>query len=103
MVEQLMLLLVIFSMTALFLILVFQSLRHAGTTKTGSRLMLGGLAVFLFSIPSCAGCSIAMSAVGSPFTDAWAGFWFYWTAVSLLAIFSGLVLKLAGNNPPTNH
>ena len=42
-----MMLLVIFSMTALFLIWVFQSLRHAGTTKTGSRLMLMGLAVFL--------------------------------------------------------
>ena len=97
--QLMMMLLVIFSMTALFLIWVFQSLRHAGTTKTSSRLMLVGLAVFLFSMPSCAGCSIAMSAVGSPFTDAWAGFWFYWTAVGLLAIFSGLVLKLAGNNP----
>ena len=97
--ELIMLLLVIFIMTALFLIWVFQSLRDAGTTKIGSRLMLVGLAVFLFSMPSCAGCSIAMVAVRSPFADAWAGFWFYWTAVGLLAILSGLVLKLAGNNP----
>ena len=97
--QLMMMLLVIFSMTALFLIWVFQSLRHAGTTKTGSRLMLVGLAVFLFSMPSCAGCSIAMFAVGSPFTDAWGGFWLYWIAVGLLAILSGLVLKLAGNNP----
>ena len=92
-----MLLLVI--MTALFLIWVFRSLRHAGTTKTGSRLMLVGLAVFLFSILACAGGSIAMLAVRSPFADSWAVFWFYWTAVSLLAIFSGLILKLAGSNP----
>ena len=42
--QLMMMLLVIFSMTALFLIWVFQSLRHAGTTKTSSRLMLVGLA-----------------------------------------------------------
>ena len=102
-----------FAGTVIFLLWAFYSLRRSGVAKTGARLMIIGLCLFLLSMPACGGCILTERIAAMPMVEGQEskkiietshivikhGFWVYWMAVGLLAVFSGLVLKLAGGKP----
>ena len=72
--------------------------KTAGLSKTGTRLMLGGLGLFIFGMPSCIGCSVVVAATaGSDYVGLWVMGWFAYMGLGIFMVVCGLILKAAAS------